>query len=378
MLLDAMSLAMSLPRRVLITLDAVGGVWRYALDLAHGLGERGIACHLVGFGPRPACAAEIASMAACELTWLDEPLDWMVQDPALLEAGAASLDRLSRDWRADLLHLNLPSQAALVASDLPIAVAAHSCLPTWWAAVRGGPLPQEWVWQHSLNRRGFDRAQCVLAPSASHGAALARTYGEVKSRRIVANATELRPLKKEKDPFVLAAGRWWDDGKNGAVLDIAAASAPWPVVMAGPLASPLAGPNATRLTLAHAIAAGELPSHEMQDLMRRAAVFAAPSRYEPFGLAVLEAAMNGAALLLADIATFRELWDGAALFVSPSRPEEFAQAMAGLAGSPSLRQELGARARARAESLTPARQIDALLAAYAEIIAARPRTSKAA
>ena len=42
-------------------------------------------------------------------------------------------------------------------------------------------------------------------------------------------------------------------------------------------------------------------------------------RFEPFGLAVLEAARAGCALVLSDIATFRELWDGAALFVARRR-----------------------------------------------------------
>ena len=44
-------------------------------------------------------------------------------------------------------------------------------------------------------------------------------------------------------------------------------------------------------------------------------IFVSVARYEPFGLAVLEAAQAGCALVLSDIPTFRELWGGAALFV---------------------------------------------------------------
>ena len=46
--------------------------------------------------------------------------------------------------------------------------------------------------------------------------------------------------------------------------------------------------------------------------------------YEPFGLAVLEAAQAGCALVLSDIPTFRELWDGAAMFVPPGRRRRLA------------------------------------------------------
>ena len=40
------------------------------------------------------------------------------------------------------------------------------------------------------------------------------------------------------------------------------------------------------------------------------------ARYEPFGLAVLEAAQAGMALVLSDTPGFRELWDDAAIFVA--------------------------------------------------------------
>ena len=41
------------PRRVLMTADAVGGVWTYALDLAQGLNEADIAVRLAVLGPAP-------------------------------------------------------------------------------------------------------------------------------------------------------------------------------------------------------------------------------------------------------------------------------------------------------------------------------------
>ena len=38
-------------RHVLMTADAVGGVWTYALDLCRGLGTRGVHVSLVVLGP---------------------------------------------------------------------------------------------------------------------------------------------------------------------------------------------------------------------------------------------------------------------------------------------------------------------------------------
>jgi glycosyltransferase involved in cell wall biosynthesis len=70
--------------------------------------------------------------------------------------------------------------------------------------------------------------------------------------------------------------------------------------------------------------------------------------YEPFGLAVLEAAQLGTPLVLADNATFRELWADAAVFVDPHDPDAWATTLAALLASPKDRKCLGARAQMRA------------------------------
>ena len=349
--------------RLLMTVDAVGGVWRYALDAARGLQQQGVECMLAGFGPPP----DAARRAACErlhgvrLVWTDVPLDWMVDEEAALAPVGAAIDDLVARWRPDVLHLNLPSQAAGLRTDLPVVVAAHSCVPTWWAQVRGGDLPDAWRWQLGCNRRGFARADVVLVPSASHGDALRRAYGPLDRLRVVFNTTSAALCLRPKEPFVVAAGRWWDEGKNGALLDAVAAAAEWPVVMAGPLR----GPAGVEWRPRHADAPGELSADDVLALMRRAAVFAAPSRYEPFGLAVLEAACSGCALLLSDIPTFNELWADAAIFASADDPAAWTLALRDLAADPARCTQLGAAARARAASLVARSQGAALCDAYA-------------
>ncbi len=350
---------MTRPRRVLMTLDAVGGVWRYALDLARGLNGHGIGCVLAGVGPPPADAA-LPDLPDTELVWTGETLDWMATDEAILDSLHATIVSLARGSQCDLLHLNLPSQAAGLPAGLPVLVASHSCVPTWWDAMRATPLPEHWAWQRRRNRLGLDRADHVMVPSASHGAALARSYGPVERLSVVRNATKGASDAYDKQPFVLAAGRWWDEAKNASTLDRAARDAPWPLRMAGSLS----GPGGQRVPILHAEALGALPPDAMAGLMRRAAIFASASRYEPFGLAVLEAAMQGAALVLSDIPSFRELWQGAALFVPAMDDAGFAAAIATLAADARQRRELGGRAARIACGLTPARQLDGVIAAY--------------
>lgn len=346
-----------------MTLDAVGGVWSYALDTAAMLAGAGMTCRLLGFGPRPALPAAV--IPGVEVIWIDEPLDWMVADDQALRGTAAAISAHAQAWEADLLHLAAATQAVGLNTGAAIVVQSHSCLPTWWAAMSDEPLPPEWQWQQHRNDAGFRLADGVIAPSASHGQALERIYGPIPNLRIVPNAV---PVEAGHDlgklAYVFAAGRWWDEGKNGQLLDQAAATSFWPIMMAGDLA----GPNGATLTLSNAIAVGPLSRAETHIHMTRAAIFAAPSRYEPFGLAVLEAASRSAVLLLADIPVFRELWDGAAFFADPMNPVAWTAAIRLLATDPAQRIALGERARVRAGEFTFENQRTALLSAYAAVM----------
>jgi hypothetical protein len=117
------------PQRVLITIDAVGGVWRYGVDLAGGLGAAGIACRLAICGPRPDAAqeAECRSLRNVSLVWTGLPLDWMAADAAAVSDVAGALVAMAQDWGADLLHLNNAPQAAGLPESMPVAVTSHSC-----------------------------------------------------------------------------------------------------------------------------------------------------------------------------------------------------------------------------------------------------------
>lgn len=353
---------LSLPSRVLMTVDGVGGVWRYGLDLARGLhAQYGVSCLLAGFGPRPPSLPE-----DLDVVWTDLPLDWMVDEERALDGIPAKLSHLADQHGAQLLHLNLPSQAVDLEGRWPIVSVSHSCVPSWWRCMRGTTLPAGWTWQLRRNRQGLERAQAVLAPSRSHRDALLTCYGALPPGRlqVVANATDRPECREAKEPFILAAGRWWDEGKNGAVLDQAAARLDWPVLMAGAAR----GPSGEALAIRHARALGPLAPEALAGLMRRAAILAAPSRYEPFGLVVLEAARQHAALVLADIPTFRELWEDAAVFVPPDDPWRWSEALAALAADATRRRQLGLSAAARSAEFTVERQLAGVAQAYARAL----------
>lgn len=346
--------------RVAITTDAVGGVWRYSVDGAGELSRRGVEVTLAGFGPQPSMAQRAEAEAAGALVvWLDERLDWTVADEDAARDLADGLDGWLADARPDVVHLNSPALAPFLAAPVSRVVAAHSCLATWWRAVRGDEPPASWRWHHELTRKGLAGADMALAPSEAFAQLLREVYGPLPALRVVHNAT--RPVAAgPKREFVLSAGRWWDDAKN---LDALAAAAPdiaWPVRIAGPLR----GPEGNEREPAAVDWLGDLPNGELRRRMAGAPIFTSLSLYEPFGLSVLEAASAGAALVLSDIPTFRELWGSCALFVDPLDPGAVAWAVNRVIEDSTFRARLAEAAAMQSRSFTLQRQAEGLQAAY--------------
>ncbi len=175
-----------------------------------------------------------------------------------------------------------------------------------------------------------------------------------------------------KEPFILAAGRLWDEAKNIGVLAGISGGLNWPVRIAGAARH---GQNAAPEVDAVEWL-GDLPHADLLGVMRKAGIFVSTAVYEPFGLTVLEAASSACALVLADIPTFRELWYGAALFVDPRNPSEVQSALAKLAENDAARLELQEAARLRADRYAPAAQADAYERIYREMLSFRPRRMK--
>ncbi len=360
---------MTRPLRVLMTVDAVGGVWQYAAELARALVPLGHDVVLALLGP-PAGAArarEIAAIPGVTLVETGLPLDWLAGDEAAVRAAARAVAALAGEVGAGLVQLNQP---ALAAEPMPVpAVAvAHSCVATWWRAVEGGAMPADLAWQAGLTRAGLLAADQVVCPSHAFAAALRDAYGLRHVPAVVPNgrrapATPAGPIHD----FAFTAGRLWDRGKNLATLDRAAARLVVPVKAAGPLA----GPNGERVAFDHLHAVGSLDEAALGACLAARPVFVSAARYEPFGLAVLEAALAGCPLVLADIPTFRELWGDAAILVAPDDAEGFAAAIDALIGDTDARLARGDLARRRAARFTPAATAAAMAGIYRAALSRR-------
>ncbi|HWX46729.1 MAG TPA: glycosyltransferase family 4 protein [Roseomonas sp.] len=362
--------AASPPLRLLMTADAVGGVWTYALDLARGLGAQGVEVVLAVLGPAPGARqrAEAAAVPGLRLVETGLALDWTAEDAAAVLAAGIGIATLAREEGADLVHLNSPALAASGAFTQPVVAACHSCVASWWEAVHGGALPPDLAWRSALVAEGYRAAERLLAPSAAFAATTARLYELAEPPHVVHNGRASRSAAQRParlpERFAFAAGRLWDEGKNLALLDEIAGRLPLPVVTAGALA----GPQGGTIALPNLHNLGPLDSSQMAACFAAATVFVSPARYEPFGLAVLEAAQAGCPLVLSDIASFREIWGEAAEYVLCTDGPGFAAAIERLAHDPDLRRQRGAAAAARAARYTPEAMARATLELYHEAL----------
>jgi glycosyltransferase involved in cell wall biosynthesis len=334
--------------RLMLTTDAVGGVWRYTMELAAGLRALGAEIRIVSLGPPPGPAQREEAGGALAVT--DLALDWLAESPRALERSAQALAQYARDWGITSVHLHLPALAGLADWPAPVVAMAHSCVGSWWQSVRGGPLPADLGWRVALVREGLVAADVAAAPSRSFAAAIAEHYHLKRPVVAVLNGRDPMPVPDLPRHGVLTVGRLWDEAKNLAVLDRVAA----PIRAAGALH----GPHGATIRLGHIETLGSLSEPELARAYAGAEVFVSAARYEPFGLSVLEAAQAGCALVLSDIPTFRELWDGAALFAHPDDPDSIGAAIDQARAQAPV---LAAAARVRARRYTRAAMARATL-----------------
>lgn len=351
--------------RVLMTADPVGGVWTFALELCACLAREGVSVTLATLGA-PLTSLQRGAARCISGLELEESafrLEWMPEPSADLERAGHWLLRLEHERRPDVIHLNhlghgdLPWHA-------PVLVTGHSCVVSWWEAVHGTTLPAQWAAYEHRVTRSLRAADCVAAPTRAMLSALRRHYGPLPLTAVVPNGRDCAGFRQScrKEPVVLCAGRLWDAAKNARALAAVAPHLEWPVCLAGQALSP--DGSQARLVGGNLRLLGALTPRELASWYGRAAVYALPARYEPFGLTVLEAALSGCALLLGDIPSLREVWGDAAWYVPPEDHRLLRERLSQLIADRAARTELAARAAGIAARLSPESMADGYLRLY--------------
>lgn len=358
--------------RLLITTDTVGGVWTYTTDLVEGLLQKGLAVALVTLGRGP---------SADQMRWLHQtkagsdeaflweaaevPLEWMNDNQrAYLDAEPVLL-RVAREFEADLLHSNQFCFGALPLS-IPKLVVAHSDVLSWAAGCRDQAIEAcPWLDHYcALTAAGLQDADAVVAPTHWMLSALVTNFRVSCPAYVVANGRTIKagPRAAGRKLQAVTAGRLWDEAKNLKML--AGVQLPFPLQVAGETDyQSRTSPGFP----AGAVVLGPLAQNDFLSLLQESAIYICTSCYEPFGLAPLEAALCGCAVLANDIPSLREVWDSGALYFSDAAG--LSVLLAKLARDPRQLRAAQRRSRQRAQRYDARRMAEQYLALYQAMLA---------
>ena len=352
-------------QHVLMTGEAAGGVWNYCLDLARGLSRHGVQVTLATMGSEPSVRQneEAHAIPNLELFTSTYRTEAMHEPWADVDAAGDWLLSLAERLRPDVIHLNGYSHAALP-WPAPSLVVGHADTLSWWQAVKGSRAPMdEWAEYGRRVREGLQAAGLVVTPTNAVLEDIERTYGSPSAARVVhygRNGVDLEPATAKRS-MIFAAGRYWDEAKNLSTLLDVSPRLDWPVYIAGEV-----GEHRPRGTEVNFL--GRLCPSAVDAWLSRAAIFALPARYEPFGACALDAALAGCALVLGDIPSLRELWNGAALFVDPSRPADLEHAIQSLTRDEAFRRMMAGFAAERAREYNEEGMARGMLFAYQDLV----------
>jgi len=331
------------PFKVLMTADAMGGVWTYALDLIRSLAPFSVEVGLATMGAPLSVQqhAEIRELANVTLFESTYKLEWMENPWEDLEAAGKWLLHLNQIFNPDLIHLNNFAQGNLNWGK-PVVMVVHSCVLTWWQAVKGEPAPESWNTYRTVVRAGLQAANIVIAPSKAMLLEAESEYGGFHFSQVIYNGRDPELFNfTPKENFIFSMGRVWDEGKNLAALATVAAQVNWPVYIAGDPVHPVTR-QLNVLDNVHYL--GTLTPAATREYLSRAAIFVLPAKYEPFGLSPLEAALSGCALVLSKLASLQEIWGDAGVYINPTDEASLTTTLNELTQNEIKRKQIGARA----------------------------------
>ena len=360
--------------RILLTTETIGGVWTFTKELTTELLQRGHAVALVSIGGQPSheqqawCAARSrAHGTSFQFAASNTPLEWMEKNEFVFTQGAGVLLHAAKQFRPDLLHSSQFCFGAL-SLDIPKLVSAHSDVLSWACACRPQGLEESrWLRQYrALVAQGLQSCDAVASPTRWMALELARHYNDLPPSYVIRNGRSLdAPESRLRTVQAVTVGPLWDEAKNIEMLR--AVNAPIPIYVAG---ERQCGSSPAPRQIGRAVLLGALPQSSLLTLFARSSVYIATSIYEPFGIAPLEAALCGCAVVANDIASLREVWGEDALYFDG--PRSLSMLLHELNRDERRLAEARQRSFARANELTAQRMADGYEALYKALLASRP------
>ncbi|MFW5831399.1 MAG: glycosyltransferase family 4 protein, partial [Prolixibacteraceae bacterium] len=301
-----------------MTTDNIGGVWTYALELAGGLKKSGAEVTLAVIGD-PLTANQRKELQEFRYFHFVAKQEWMEDPWDDVQKTGEWLLEIKKKINPDLVHLNSYSLAALQ-WEVPVVVVLHSCVLTWWKAVKKEEAPSGWNRYRDKISEGIRSADAVAAPGWVMLNSAEKLYGPFKNKKLIYNGRNPQLFKKgKKEKFIFSMGRLWDEAKNIQLVSEAAADIHYNIFVAGDYQTDEFKLKSNIFLL------GRMNPDQISDWLSNAAVYVLPAKYEPFGYTFLEAAFSGCALIGGNIDSLKEIWDDAMIYTDTENAQQLAR-----------------------------------------------------
>jgi glycosyltransferase involved in cell wall biosynthesis len=331
------------------------GVRRYVNGLVRGLLRLGEPLELVALGGAPPSLPPGVAHVA-------EP----AHPPTNFGWTVVGLPRAAARARVDVLHA--PAYTAPFWSPAPVVLTIHDVSyqrhPEWF------PYRRDRI-RRAFYRRSAHSAARILTDSEFSAAEIAAAYGIPESRLTVVplgvdggfvpgTAGELP--EGVRDPYVLHVGDLHTRRNVGVVLEgvlgarrLGGDTARLTLVLAGVdrgLGTELCDAAMRRGAAEAVVQLGAVSEDRLHALYTHARALVYPSRYEGFGLPVLEAMASGTPVIASRAASIPEVVGAAGLLLDPLDVSEWTEAIVRVVRNEALRRTMSAAGIARAGAFT--------------------------
>lgn len=294
--------------KILMTTDNIGGVWTFAIDMARGLEKHGAEVVLAVIG-EPLTFRQKRELSGIAYRHFTAKQEWMDNPWKSVYAAGQWLMWLKELEDPDIIHLNSYTLGCLD-WNIPVIITIHSCVLSWWEAVKKEQAPELWNDYRNHITAGIQSAGFITAPSGFMLNAAEKQYGPFRNKKLIYNGRSLKGFRRgKKEKIIFSMGRFWDEAKNIGLLIEAARYINYPVYIAGKVNPDEAIKLPSNLTLL-----GHLSPRQVYEWLSKSWLYALPVKYEPFGYSFLEAAFSGCVLVGGDIPSMHEIWGDAMIY----------------------------------------------------------------
>ncbi len=307
--------------KILMTTDNIGGVWTFSTDMARGLKKYGAEVVLAVIG-EPLTFRQKKELSGLTYHHFVARQEWMDNPWQNVYATGQWLMWLKELENPDILHLNSYTLGCLD-WDIPVTITIHSCVLSWWEAVKMEKAPGMWDEYRKHVKTGIQSAGFVTAPSGFMLGAAEKHYGTLRDKKLIYNGRSPNSFKRgAKEKIIFSMGRLWDEAKNVRLLIEAARYIDYPVYIAGKV-----NPDEAISLPLNVNLLGQLSPRQVSRWLSKSWVYALPVKYEPFGYTFLEAAFSGCALVGGDIPSMHEIWKDAMEYTNTSDAKQLARTL---------------------------------------------------